>query len=130
MSGADNRRRVTDAFRHWEQGDSRPFFALVADDVRWTVIGSTPISGTYTSKATFLDGAVGPLTERLDGPIRASVTSVLADGDHVVLQWEGTAASRTGRPYHQTYCWVLRFGEGKIREVTAYLDTELIAAMF
>jgi ketosteroid isomerase-like protein len=130
VSSDENRRRVVEAFGHWQQGDSRPFFALVADDVRWTVIGSTPVSGTFTSKAAFMEGAVGPLTGRLDGPIRASVTSVLADGDHVVLQWEGKAASRTDRPYHQTYCWVMRFGDGAIREVTAYLDTELVSAMF
>jgi len=130
MSSDENRRQVADAFRHWEQGDSRPFFGLVADDVRWTVIGSTPVSGTYTSKAAFLEGAVGPLTGRLDGPLRATVTAVLADGDHVVLQWEGTAASRAGRPYDQTYCWVMRFGAGTIREVTAYLDTDLVSALF
>jgi len=129
-TSADNRRAVAEAFSSWERGDTRPFFALVSDDVAWTVIGTTPISGTYTSKQAFLDAAVGGLMARLEGPIMASVRNVLADGDHVVLQWEGRTRARTGRPYEQTYCWVLRFGEGRIREVTAYLDTELVSAMF
>ena len=95
------------------------------------MIGTTPISGTYTSKKTFLDAAVGGLTTRLKGPIMAKVRNVLADGDHVILQWEGNTKHRsTGAPYHQTYCWVMRFGDGQIREVTAYLDTELVSAMF
>jgi uncharacterized protein len=126
-----NRQAVREAFGHWEQGNSQPFFALVADDVQWTVIGTTPVSGTYTSKQAFTDGAVGGLTKRLKGPIMATIRNVLADGDHVVLQWEGNTSSRsTGAPYQQTYCWVLRFGDGQIREVTAYLDTELVSAMF
>lgn len=126
-----NRRAVREAFGHWEQGDSKPFFALVADDVNWTVIGTTPVSATFTSKQAFMDAAVGGLTARLKGPIMATITNVLADGDHVVLQWVGDTTHRTtGAPYHQTYCWVLRFGDGQIREVTAYLDTELVSAMF
>ena len=34
----DNKRLVREAFRPWEAGDSGLFFALVADDVRWTVM--------------------------------------------------------------------------------------------
>jgi ketosteroid isomerase-like protein len=48
----------------------------------------------------------------------------------VILQWEGTSRSRTGKPYEQTYCWVLRLADDKIVDVTAYLDTELVSAMF
>jgi len=126
----ENRRLVAEAFAGWETGDNRPFFDLVADDVTWTVIGTTPISGRYDSKRSFLKGAVSGLSQRLEGGIRARIRKVLADGDHVVLQWEGTSASRSGRPYRQTYCWVLRLSDGKIVEVTAYLDTELVSAMF
>jgi uncharacterized protein (TIGR02246 family) len=130
MGAAENRDLVATAFAAWETGDNRPFFRLVADDVTWTVIGTTPISGRYGSKREFLASAVGGLTERLDGAIHARTVNILADGDHVILQWEGTARSRTGKPYEQTYCWVLRLAGDKIVEVTAYLDTELVSAMF
>ena len=130
MGTEENRQLITEAFVAWATGDSRPFFRLVADDVRWTVIGSTPVSATFPSRAAFVAGATGPLSERLAEPIRATVQRVLADGDHVVVQWEGRSASRSGKPYHQTYCWVLRLADGKIVEATAYLDTELVSAMF
>jgi ketosteroid isomerase-like protein len=130
LGATENRRLVTDAFAAWETGDSGPFFALVADDVSWTVIGTTPVSGHYRSKREFVKGALARLSERLDGGITAHVVNVLADGDHVALQWEGTSASRTGLPYRQTYCWVMRLADGRIEEVTAYLDTELVSAMF
>ena len=127
---ATNGKMIADAFAAWEEGDYQPFLAVVSDDVTWTVIGSTPISGTYRSKQAFVAGAVGPLHDRLAGPIRATVQNVFEDGDHVILQWTGQSASKGGRPYHQVYCWVLRLDDGKVVEATAYLDTELVTRMF
>ena len=130
MSTAENKQLIADAFAAWEHGDYLPFFKVVADDVRWTVIGSTPISGTFEGKQAFLDGAVVPLHDRLARPIQATVLDIFGDGDHVVLRWKGQSESKTGRPYPQTYCWVLRLSGGLIVEATAYLDTGLVSAMF
>jgi hypothetical protein len=60
---------VREAFRPWEAGDSGLLFALVADDVRWTVIGSTPASGVFESKQALVNAAFGPLLERLEGAL-------------------------------------------------------------
>jgi hypothetical protein len=130
MSATENQTLIAEAFAAWEHGDYQPFFKVVADDVRWTVIGSTPISGTFEGKQAFLDGAVVPLHDRLAGPIKATVLNLFGDGDHVILQWKGESTGKSGRPYHQTYCWVMRLSGGLIVEVTAYLDTGLVAAMF
>jgi len=126
MSANDNRKLVTDAFAAWARGDGMAFFNLLADDVHWTVIGSTPVSRTYTSKSAFIEGAVKPLTARLAGPIVPTVRDLLADGDKVALQWEGRSTGTNGTIYYQTYCWVMRLEGGKVKEGTAYLDTALI----
>lgn len=130
MSASENQTLVAEAFAAWEHGDFEPFFKVVADDVRWTVIGSTPISGTFEGKQAFREGAVLPFHDRLTGPIQATVLNVFGDGDHVILQWKGESTGKSGRPYHQTYCWVMRLSGGLIVEVTAYLDTELVSQMF
>ena len=130
MNTAENKRLVADAFAAWEHGDYLPFFKVVADDVRWTVIGSTPISGTFEGKQAFLNGAVVPLHDRLARPIQAAVLDVFGDGDHVILRWKGESESKDGHPYHQTYCWVMHLAGGMIVDVTAYLDTGLVSAMF
>ena len=126
MTNGTNGKLIADAFAAWEHGDHGPFFEIVADDVTWTVIGSTPISGTYQGKQAFLDGAVGRIHDALAGPIRARVLHVFEDGDHVILQWVGESSMRSGEPYHQVYCWVMRLDGGMIVESTAYLDTELV----
>jgi ketosteroid isomerase-like protein len=126
MGVVENKKLIQDAFAAWVRGDGNAFFNLLADDVRWTVIGSTPISRTFLSREAFLEGAVKPLTSKLTGPIVPTVRDIIAEGDKVVLQWEGRSSGKNGLPYHQVYCWVMRLADGKVREGIAYLDTDLI----
>jgi uncharacterized protein len=130
MSTAENKKLIQDAFTAWARGDGNAFFNLLAEDVHWTVIGSTPVSRTYPSRAAFVEGAVKPLTAKLAGPIVPTVRDITAEGDKVVLQWEGRSSGKNGAIYHQTYCWVMRMADGKVREGTAYLDTELITQIW
>jgi ketosteroid isomerase-like protein len=130
MSTTDNRKLITDTFTAWSRGDGMAFFNILADDVRWTVIGSTPVSRTYSSKSAFVEGAVKPLTEKLAGPIVPTIRDLLVDGDKVALQWEGRSSGKNGTLYYQTYCWVMRLEGGKVKEGTAYLDTELISQLW
>ncbi len=125
-----NRRLVTEAFEQFVVGDARPFFELVAHDVRWTVIGSTAISGTFESKRAFVMEAMGKLTEGLAAPINGTIRHISADGDRVIVQWEGGAPMKSGGQYAQTYCWVLRLADGMVVESMAYLDTEMVTSVF
>ena len=129
MSSTENKQLVRDAFDAWSRGDGRAFFKLVADDVRWTVIGSTPISGTYHSKREFRD-VVRRLSEQFTTDLKVTVRDVFADGDKVAIQFESHAEARNGTAYDQTYCWVTRLEDGRVHEVIAYLDTELVSKLF
>jgi ketosteroid isomerase-like protein len=94
------------------------------------VIGNTPVSRTYTSRDAFVEGAVKPLTAKLAGPIVPTVRDIIGEGEKVALQWEGRSSGKNGTVYYQTYCWVMRIVDGKVREGTAYLDTELISQLW
>jgi hypothetical protein len=130
MGTVENKKLIQDAFTAWARGDGMAFFDLLAPNVRWTVIGSTPVSRTYDSRDAFVEGAVKPLTAKLAGPIVPTVRDIIAEGDKVVLQWEGRTSGKNGTIYHQTYCWVMRLVDGKVHEGTAYLDTELISQIW
>ena len=130
MSDAStNKKTVQDAFAAWADGDGNAFFRLLADDVRWTVIGTTEISGSFTSRQEFLDKAAGKIGAVLARPLVPNLVSLLADGDLVSIQWEGQSETKSGRAYRQTYSWVVRFEQGRVVEGTAYLDTELLTAV-
>lgn len=130
MSAAENKKVLQEVFAAWARGDGAAFFKVLAEDVRWTVIGSCPVSRTYTSRQAFLDGAVKPLSEKLAGPIRTTVRNILAEGDTVVVQWDGNATTKSGKPYNNRYCWVMRLENGEVKEGTAYIDTELVSELW
>ena len=69
---------MREAFRPWEEGDSGPFFDLVAEDVRWTVIATTAASGAFESKRALIsDRRIVEITAYLDTDLLARV---LANG--------------------------------------------------
>lgn len=130
MGATENKKLIQAAFDAWADGDGGAFFNILAEDVRWTVIGSGPVSRAYTSRQAFLNGAAKPLNAKLAGPIQPTVVDIIAEGDSVVLQWEGTATAKSGKPYNNNYCWVMRVADGKVREGTAYIDTALVADLW
>ena len=130
MGAAENKKLIQDVLAAWGRGDGGAFFNILADDVRWTVIGSCPVSRTYTSKQEFFEGATKPLSAKLAGPIQPTVRNIIAEGDQVVLQWDGKATTKSGKPYNNSYCWVMRIADGKVKEGTAYIDTELVSELW
>ena len=117
---------VTQVFARWEQGEQTSFFDALAEDVQWTAIGSTPISGHCTSKAEYLEKVYQPLRTHFSGPTHCQVKQILAEGDTVVVQWHGETPTRAGRPYVQEYCWVLRVRGETIQAVHGYFDTAAV----
>lgn len=126
----DNKARVRAAFEPWEQGDGAPFFDLVAEDVTWTVIGTTPVSGVYHSKTALIEHAFGPLLARLEGPLKTKFIDIAAEDDKVILRFASTGIAKGGKTYNQVYCFAMVMREGWIVEIVAYLDTELLAEVF
>jgi uncharacterized protein len=130
VSATENKKLIQQAFADWAGGNMSAVFNLLSEDARWTVIGSTRVSRVYQSKRAFLEGAVQPLTAQLATPIKPTVLDVIADGDKVVVQWDGRASAKNGKSYNQRYCWVMQLEGGMVREGIAYLDTELISQLW
>ena len=49
----------------------------------------------------------------------------IAEGNQVVMRARGRATAKSGKPYNNSCCIVARI-DGKIREMTDYVDTALI----
>lgn len=126
MTPRENKALVEAIFEARLRGDQEPFRAAMADDFVWRIIGSTPWSGAYVGKQDVIRRLVTPLYAQLAAPTRLTPSRVLADGDHVVVECRGEATTRTGARYANTYCFVIRLAEGKLRELTEYMDTALV----
>ena len=120
-----NSELVRQSFVNWQQGKGTTF-DLLAPDAVWTVVGSSPVSGVYKSRQDLLERAVKPISARLATPIKPTVLSIVAQGDVVVVLWEGEALALDQQPYRNSYLWHLTFQDGQITEVKAFLDTYVL----
>jgi ketosteroid isomerase-like protein len=130
MGIVENKQVVLDFYDAGARGDMDSCFALLADDITWTNIGSTRFSGTYSGKQALVEQLLGPLFGQLKSGISSSIENVIAEGDFVVAQTTGTAETHDGKPYNNSYCQVIRVQNGRIAEVKEYFDTELTNSVF
>ena len=70
-----------------------------------------------------------PLFSQFADAYRNTATRIIAEDDHVVVECQGQVTTKSGKPYNQRYCYVCRMADGKVRELTEYLDTELVTAV-
>ena len=117
---------VGSLFANLEDGNGGAFFEHVADDVHWTVMGTHPLAGTYHTKADFLAHTFARLDKILKEGVVLRVTNMLVDGDSAAVELESLSTALNGKPFDNTYCWVVHFSNGTIVEVRAYLDSALV----
>ena len=105
--------------------------ATMADDVRWTIMGTTKYSHVMNGKQEIIDKLLKPITAELEGMGSTIVDNIIADNDFVVVQQHATGRrTKTGKPYNNQYCLVYKVVGDKIKEITEYLDTELVTSAF
>ncbi len=128
MTSTENKQLMQEIFAGLAQGNSRPLVDAMADDFCWTVTGATTWSKTYAGKQAVLSDLFGALRSRIDGRLRTTAERFIAEGDYVVVEARGHNTTTAGQPYNNRYCFVFRLSGGKLKEVTEYLDTELVTA--
>jgi hypothetical protein len=130
MSASDNKEMLRGIYVEVAKGNPQPFLDAMSDDVRWTLIGSTKFSGSYSGKQNVLEKFLAPVLAEVDGHMELTPHNFIADGDYVAMQATGKSLTKYGKRYDNTYCHVFRIVDGKIREITEYCDTELITQAF
>src|SRR5262245_19921719 len=114
---------VEAAFERWRRGEA-PIADILADDVRWTIAGHSLASRTYTSRQDFVGAVLAPFAARFSTPFRPSaIHGVYADGDTVIIHWDGEGVARDGLAYRNSYVWIMRLRDGLVVEATAFYDS-------
>jgi ketosteroid isomerase-like protein len=129
MSAAENKLLVQHIFAELANGNPRPFVDGTSDDFRWIVTGTTPWSKTYEGKQAVFTELFPALRSKMADRMRTIPDRLIAEGDHVVVEAHGQNTTRSGKPYNQRYCFVIRVVDGKLRELTEYMDSALAMAV-
>lgn len=118
-----NRDTVSRAFEAWSDGKS-VFGALLAEDVVWAIPGSGPVARTYRGREAFVEEASRPLVSRLATPIVPVVHAIWAEGDTVIVRFDGSATTTSGRPYRNQFVWIFEMERDQVVRAEAFLDLE------
>ena len=130
MNNSANKQAALKAYTSLAAGNPGPFLDLLSDEVSITLYGDHRFARTFKGKNDAQTNLFGPIREVLDGTIRMNVTNVTAENETVVVEAQGDARTKDGRSYKNTYCFVLRFENGKITESREHMDTQLVKATF
>ena len=128
MGTEENKRLMQEIFSELAHGNGKLFVASLADDFCWTITGTTGWSETYSGKQTVLRELLRPLFSLFADRYTNTAQRFIAEGDYVVVECRGRVMTKAGIPYNNSYCWVCLITGGKLRELTEYLDTELVTA--
>ena len=122
--------RVRQIFEGLETGDGAAFFQHVAEDVDWTVMGTHPLAGHYSSKKAFIEGTFAKLGRVLPQGAQLHVEHLLVKDDQAVVELRSLATAKNGMRFDNYYCWVVYFKDEVIVKVRAYLDSAMVARLF
>jgi len=123
VDNGNNRERAEKAFHDWQDGTGY-ITDLFAVDLRWTIVGRSKASKTYDSKEQFVGEVLQPFGARFSQPFRpVAVHGIYADGDTVVVLWDGEGTRLDGKSYENTYAWFMKFRDGLVVEATAFFDS-------
>jgi len=118
-----NKALVQASFDNWSNGTGGPF-DLLAPNAEWTIVGSSPVSATYRSTRDFLDKVLHPFNARMATPLVPSVRGICADGDMVIILFDGAATATDGVPYRNTYTWYFQIRGMTIVNAIEFFDTK------
>ena len=120
-----NRDSMTETFAAWRDG-AEPFPDTWADDMVWRIEGHSVASKEYASKQKYLEEFVEPFGARFRPSDRfrpTNIRAVHADGDTVIVLWDGRGIAIDGKPYENTYAFFMQMRDGKVIDMTALTDS-------
>jgi uncharacterized protein len=121
----DNRRTIREAFEAWQQG-TRPITDVFAPGMTWKIEGHSAASKQYESKQQFINEVLAPFGARFafGEPFRPqAIRSIHADGETVIVLWDGRGVANDGAPYENSYAWFMTLKDGLVVDGTAFFDS-------
>lgn len=111
---------VREVFRKWGAGEGS-LFDLMTDDAVIVIPGTTPHCGTF-SKTEFAKDVAAPFMARFSRPPAPRARKIWSDRDDVAVLAEAEGTRRDGKPYTNSYVFVLKMRGGRIVQATEFLD--------
>ena len=107
-----------------QAGDRDRIGGCFAEDAVWQLDGELPISGTWEGRDTILNDFLGTAMQYYQpGSVELTITSLIAEGENVAMEWTSQARTNDGEPYLNHCIGVFTVRDGRIARVREYMDT-------
>lgn len=116
-----NKQVALDFLQAMSDGDAEAMGRCTTPDAETFTKGFGKVSG-WRNRETMLATAAA-FREVVPTGFRPKIEKVVAEGDTVVLEFEGDAVLSNGQPYCNQYVFVFTFRDGKIRQLNEYFCT-------
>jgi ketosteroid isomerase-like protein len=107
-----------------ETGDAAAAESTLGPDATAVSKGFSKIRGTRPRDQ--MVASIGAFKTLMPDGLKTNVKGVTAEGDKVIIEWEGSAKLRNGTPYNNEYVMVFTFKDGKIKQMDEYFCTKLV----
>ena len=117
-----NRALVAKGFEAWASGTGSPY-DLLAEDANWTITGNSMAAKTYLTKEAFMSEVIRPFNARMQTRLIPTVRHLYAEADTVIAYFDAKGTARDGKPYANTYAWILEMKDSRIVRASAFFDS-------
>jgi ketosteroid isomerase-like protein len=118
-----NKQVVIDYIEAFSRGDAAATEACLAPDATVVAKGFGKISGLRTRELIL--ATTSAFRDVMPTGLRPKFKTVIADGDHVAVEFEGDATLANGERYANQYCMTFVLENGKIKQSNEYFCTVL-----
>jgi ketosteroid isomerase-like protein len=107
-----------------QRGDIDAVRDSFAEQATWWLPGELPVSGTWRGRDRIIDEFLATALRYYDPEtVSIEVTNVVAEGEHVALEWITRGRTAAGRDYENFYSAIFVVRDGRIQAVREYTDT-------
>jgi uncharacterized protein (TIGR02246 family) len=107
-----------------QAGDADAIVDCFAVDAVWRLDGELPIYGTWQGRDAILNDFLATAMRYYQpGSVQLTITSLVAEGERVAMEWTSQARNTRGEPYENHCIGMFSVRDGRIAHVHEYMDT-------
>ncbi|MCB2080030.1 MAG: nuclear transport factor 2 family protein [Novosphingobium sp.] len=118
-----NRQVALDFLKAMDEGDADGMARCTTPDAVTNTQGFAGVSGQRSREMMLATASA--FKDIVPTGFRPKIEKVVAEGDAVVIEFQGDAVLSSGEPYCNQYVFVFTFENGKIRQLNEYFCTVL-----
>jgi ketosteroid isomerase-like protein len=124
------RQVVSEFFSVFSTGDVEKILECLTEDATWWVAGSIPHMSGENSKAALGQLLRHAVTLYKGNALRITPSSMIAEGNSVAVEAQGSAELNDGRVYRNQYHFRIEVKGDRVQSVREYSDTQHMLVTF